>query len=46
MVDEEDEEEDDGRQKIELREGSISLDQVSVSFFPFSMDIYHRLLIR
>lgn len=26
--DEEDEEEDDGRQKIELREGSISLDQV------------------
>ena len=28
--DEEDDEEDDGRQKIELREGSISLDQVCV----------------
>ena len=28
VFDEEDEEEDDGRQKVELREGSISLDQV------------------
>ena len=34
--DEEDEEEDDGRQKIELREGSISLDQVcEIIFGPF-----------
>ena len=33
--DEEDEEEDDGRQKVELREGSISLDQVCEFYFIF-----------
>ena len=33
--DEEDEEEDDGRQKVELREDSISLDQVCDLFRPF-----------
>jgi hypothetical protein len=33
--DEEDEEEDDGRQKIEVREGSISLDQVLSLICPF-----------
>lgn len=37
--DEEDEEEDDGRQKIELREGSISLDQVCDYFILFVLSV-------
>ena len=34
--DEEDEEEDDGRQKVELREDSISLDQVCDYYYYYS----------
>ena len=36
--DEEDEDDDDGRQKVELREDSISLDQVCDYFFILSAD--------